>query len=141
MNPLGEISGWSDDSDAIMPGRLELITVKHMADGAMLANRTGRKGGEITLKFRPTAPAVGRIMVQAELFKKGAEIVWDGSIENTVYGYGWSFEEGFLQEVPLGMTHGASETANMEFKWIFENVSFNFEGAKFTDYNFPARVA
>ena len=120
------VTGWSDDSDALtMPDEYSPYNIRYGADGELAAFRTGRKGGEVTIKVLPTSPTARYFIQQMENIRRnpGAEVNFNGTVRNTgAVPFTVHLRDGVLMTAPMGYTMGAGDVANRMFTFAFEEI-------------------
>ena len=126
-----EVTGWSDDADALtMPDEFEIMNTRYGAGGELAAFRTGLKGGDITIKLLPTSPTVKAFMLRLTDIHGGAQMEWSGYIEDTVNDFNFTLEDGVMVAGPLGMTLGSGDAANRMFRFSFARIIPDWSAAK-----------
>ena len=125
------VTGWSDDTDALMLPDIDLTTVKRGADGVMVAATTGEKGGPVTLKLLANSPSVKFFQNLVTTIQQGGRVEFNGSVVDNINGITVSLERGVLQHAPLGPTLGKGDVANREYMIEFERVVADYSAANF----------
>ena len=124
------ITGWSDDNDALtMPDEFEIMNTRFGAGGELAAFRTGLKGGDVTIKLLPTSPTVKALMIRLTEVHRGVIMEWEGHIEDTVNKFKFELQDGVMKSGPLGMTLGSGDAANRMFVFSFATIKPNWTGA------------
>ena len=132
------ITGWSEDTDALTLPDIELANVMRGADGKMVASSTGNKGGPVTFKLLPNSLSAQFLEQQVARILRGAQVVWDGLITNPQSGISVTLQRGVLMTAPVGQTMGKGEAAARTFVFEFETVLPNYDAANFTGSPVPA---
>ena len=106
----------------------------------MRVYRTGRKGGEVTIKLLPGSRSAiywekefanvlnnkNAVDVAPSRFKEGTNPqdikVYNGFVEDSINGHRWVMERGILTKGPLGQTIGSGDASNREFTFEFERI-------------------
>ena len=134
-----EVTGWSDDADALlMPDEFEIMNTRFGASGDLSAFRTGMRGGDVTIKLLPTSPTVIHLMkcvafiiVQNESGTPDNVLTWDGSVTDHANKYKYALRDGVLVAAPLGVTIGSGDAANRMFRFSFPQIIPEYDGASF----------
>ena len=125
------ITGFSEDTDAIEIPSITLSEVRRGADGKMTAATTGDKGVDLSIKLLPTSDSVKFLSSIVEQQKRGARVVFNGSLVNHETGASLSLTNGVILEAPPFPSLGKGNTANMVYIIAFESATGNFEAANF----------
>jgi len=125
------VTGFSDDGDALSLPTIELASVKRGADGVMVGASTGNKGGPVMLKLQPNSDTTKFLMGLVATLQNNGRIVFDGIVNDIANGIVVRLERGILTEAPTGNTLGKGDIANMEFTFEFERVTPDYSGANF----------
>lgn len=131
MDHSEEITGWSDDADALtMPDEFEIMNTRFGAGGDLSAFRTGMRGGDVTIKLLPTSPSVIFLMKRLTfILQPGNRLGWSGSIHDTANKYHFELRDGVMVAAPLGVTIGSGDAANRMFRFSFAQIVPHFEDA------------
>jgi len=126
-----EVTGWSDDTDALSFPSIDIATSKRGADGSKVTSSTGEKGGPVVLKLLANGKSTKFFMNAVTAQLNGAAVSWNGLFRDPVNGVTVALTNGNLQNVPLGQTMGKGDVANREFTIDFELVIPDYSGANF----------
>ena len=126
------VVGWGEDGDAITLPDITVAETVVGADGKLMAQSTGDQGGEVTLKLLPISPSCQFFMQQFAAILRGAQIVWDGSIDYGPLGARVILQRGVLTAGPAGQTIGKSSAAMREWTFMFETIIPNYDAANFS---------
>ena len=125
------ITGWSDDNDALtMPDEFEIMNTRFGAGGELAAFRTGLRGGDVTIKLLPTSPTVKSLMIRLTEVHRGVMMEWTGKIRDTVNNFSYDLTDGVMKSGPLGMTLGSGDAANRMFVFSFASIVPDWDTAK-----------
>ena len=125
------VRGWSEDGDVITIPDVTFAEVVRGADGQLMAQSTADQGGEVVLKLLPISPSCQYFMQQVARILRGAQIIWNGSIDYSQLGFRAQFSRGVMTMGPVGQTLGKSSAAAREFTFEFESIIPNYDGANF----------
>jgi len=125
------VTGWSDDTDALSFPSIDIATSKRGADGKKVSSSTGEKGGPVTIKLLANSKSTKFLMNAVTAQLNGAAVSWNGIFRDPVNGVSVAMTNGTLQNVPLGQTMGKGDVANKEFTIDFELVVPDYSGANF----------
>ena len=126
------ISGFSDDSEALMIDTVEIGAVKYGADGVMTATTTGNKGGKLTVKLMPTSESVKFLNAVATAQQAGIRIVFNGGIVNIDNGASVALSVGVMTNYPPMASLGKGEFGDMTYEFQFQNIISIMEAADFS---------
>lgn len=126
-----DVTGWSDDTDALSFPNIDLASIKRGADGGMIATSTGDKGGPVILKLRANSPSAKFFQNAVTAQINGAAVLWNGLYRDPVNGVTVALVNGTLVNAPLGPTMGKGDVANREFTIEFQLVVADYSGANF----------
>ena len=126
-----EVTGWSDDTDAISFPNIDIASVKRGADGKMASSSSGEKGGPVVMKLLANSPSAKFFQNAATAQLNGAAVSWNGIFRDPINGISVAMTQGTLTNVPLGPTMGKGDVANKEFTIEFETVVADYSGASF----------
>lgn len=122
-----EVTGLTDDAEAIMFPDIEIASVKRGATGKMMTNRTGNKGGKFSLKLLPNSESLPFFAQQFAQQLLGASITWNGSVVNHLTGQSSRLEKGVMVNGPSGQTLGKGEAKDQVFEFEFEKIVSNYD--------------
>jgi len=126
-----DITGWSDDTDALSFPNVDIATSKRGADGKKVTSSTGEKGGPVVIKLLANGKSTKFLMNAVTAQLNGAAVSWNGLFRDPVNGVSVAMTNGTLQNVPLGQTMGKGDVANKEFTIDFELVVPDYSAANF----------
>ena len=126
-----DITGWSDDTDALSFPNVDIATSKRGADGKKVTSSTGEKGGPVVIKLLANGKSTKFLMNAVTAQLNGSAVSWNGFFRDPVNGVTVAMTNGTLQNVPLGQTMGKGDVANKEFTIDFELVVPDYSGANF----------
>jgi len=127
-----DVTGWSDDADALTIPDIDLANVRRGGDGQMVAHSTGDRGGAVMVKLLPTSDSTRFLMNAVTAQLNGGTVIWNGIVRNNTTGATILLTRGILQHAPLGQTVGKGDAANMEFTFEFESVIPDYSAADFS---------
>jgi len=125
------VTGWSDDTDAISFPSIDIATSKRGADGKKVTSSTGEKGGPVVIKLLANSKSTKFLMNAVTAQQNGSAVSWNGFFRDPVNGVTVVMTNGTLTNVPLGQTMGKGEVSNKEFTIDFELVIPDYSGANF----------
>jgi len=125
------VTGWSDDTDALSFPSIDIATSKRGADGKKVSSSTGEKGGAVTIKLLANSKSTKFLMNAVTAQLNGSAVSWNGLFRDPVNGVSVAMTNGTLQNVPLGQTMGKGDVSNKEFVIDFELVIPDYSGANF----------
>jgi len=126
-----DITGWSDDTDALSFPNVDIATSKRGADGKKVTSSTGEKGGPVVIKLLANGRSTKFLMNAVTAQLNGSAVSWNGFFRDPVNGVTVAMTNGTLQNVPLGQTMGKGDVANREFTIDFELVAPDYSAASF----------
>jgi len=126
-----EVTGWSDDTDALSFPSIDIATSKRGADGSKVTSSTGEKGGPVVIKLLATGKSTKFFMNAVTAQLNNAAVTFNGLFRDPVNGVTVALTNGNLQNVPLGQTMGKGDVSNKEFTIDFELVIPDYSGANF----------
>ncbi len=126
------VTGFSDDGDALSLPTIDIATVKRGADGIMTGASTGEKGGPVIFKLLPNSVSTKFFMNLVASIQGGGRVTFDGIVNDEANGIVVKLERGLLTSAPTGPTIGKGDVANMEFTIEFERITPDYSGANFT---------
>lgn len=122
-----EVTGFTDDAEALSIPDIEIATVKRGATGKMMTNRTGNKGGKIAIKLLPNSESLPFFAQQFAQQLLGASITWNGTVVNRLTGQSTRLEKGVMVNGPAGQTLGKGEAKDQMFEFEFEKIISNYD--------------
>jgi len=125
------VTGWSDDTDALSFPSIDISTSKRGASGKKITSSTGEKGGPVVVKLLANSKSAKFFMNAVTAQLNGAAVSWNGLFRDPVNGISVICTVGNLQNVPLGQTMGKGDVANLAFTFDFELVIPDYSGANF----------
>ena len=105
------VTGWSDDTDALSMPTIDIAAVKRGADGLMVASSTGDKGGPVILKLLANSPSTKFFMNLVSTIQNGGRVEFNGTVNDQANGYAIRLERGILMNTPLGQSLGKGESS------------------------------
>lgn len=115
-----QLSGFSEEENAIEIPEITLANVKYGADGRMITSSTGTKGGPVTFRFLFTSPSVIFLNDLAEQQKKGAIIVYNCVIVSHSTGLKAELKRGSMLTYPFMPTLGKGSVGSAVYGFSFE---------------------
>lgn len=126
------VEGWSEDEDALMMPDITLGTTVRGGDGLMLTQSTGDLGGEVTIKLLAHSKSCQFFMQQHELIRRGAQVIWNGSIDYGAIGARVVLRAGSMLTGPSGQTLGKGRAQTRQFVIDFQEIAKNYDGGLFS---------
>ena len=127
------ITGWSEDADCLQfPGEATYANYRKGADGlvAFFAS-SERRGGLIVVKLLPTSPAIKPLFQQAEIWRQGRTVVWEGTGVDRDSNAEAQLLRGQLTKTRKFWTYGDDEVANWQFEFMFTDIIGNLDKVAF----------
>lgn len=127
------VEGWSEDEDALMMPEITVAATIRGGDGLMMSQSTGDLGGEVTIKLLATSKSTQFFMQQHEIIRRGARVIWNGSIDYGAMGNRNVLRIGAMLTGPSGQTLGKGRAATRQFVFDFQEISNNADAGKFSN--------
>jgi hypothetical protein len=121
-----DVTGFSDDADALLMPTVDIAAAKRGADGKQVVVSTGDKGGPVTLKLNPNSPSVKFFASAVVAQQRGAGIRWEAIVKYNDLGISVLLDNGSITSAPLAQTLGKGEAANYEITFEFEEITANY---------------
>ena len=96
-----DITGWSDDTDALSFPNVDIATSKRGADGKKVTSSTGEKGGPVVIKLLANGKSTKFLMNAVTAQLNGSAVSWNGFFRDPVNGVTVAMTNGTLQNVHL----------------------------------------
>ena len=132
------VEGWADDSSALEFEDIDLHQGLHGPDGLALYNRTGRRGGMVTLKLLGNSVSTRYFMIDAERIKAGYKLEYSGNIFDCATLQEYGLLRGVMMRAPFGQSRGSDVAPMMEFQFDFTQIVAIYDNVIATPV--PSRV-
>ena len=127
-----QVQGLSGDDVPIDLPQMGLAMTRRGMDGTLYALGTGTVGGEVRISLLPTSTTAKAWMIIVRGIQNGDIVDWNGEWRNTETTYNIQLRGGVLLEAPPGVHPGK----NCEFRFDFEQIFPQFDGARFNSSPF-----
>lgn len=123
------VSGWSEDTDALLLPDLTIANIKRGGDGRMTSSGTGDQGGPVTFKLLPTSPSTQFFMNLGTTQRSGGSVEFNGTVRYNDTGIVVELNRGIMTQLPSGQTVGKGSSATQMFIIEFESVVPDYSAA------------